>query len=192
MNLTSHLKSRLQSSERVITSLVNEASKIAEVADALIECFRNHGTLYTCGNGGSAAEALHLTEELIGFYRSNKRAAQRAVCLNADPTAMTCIANDAGFENVFARQCESLITRRDMLLVLSTSGNSETIVKALEVAGRKSATTVGLLGAGGGRSMDLCDHAIVINSEDSAHIQEAHLVIVHLLCEAVEKLIVDA
>jgi D-sedoheptulose 7-phosphate isomerase len=143
------------------------------------------GTIFTAGNGGSAAQAMHLAEELIGRYRSN-RAPHRAICLNVDPAAITCIANDFGFEKVFARQCEALLREGDALVVLSTSGTSPNIIAALETARKKGATTIGLLGRTGGTCRDLCDHALLIPSDDSAHIQEAHQAAIHLICEAVE------
>jgi D-sedoheptulose 7-phosphate isomerase len=142
--------------------------------------------LYTAGNGGSAAQAMHLAEELVGRYRGD-RPPRRAVCLNADPTTLTCIANDFGYEQIFARPGRALLTPGDALLVLSTSGNSVNLVRALETARDIGVTTLGLLGADGGACRALCDHAVLIPASDSAHIQEAHLVVVHLICEGVEE-----
>ena len=159
---------------------------IAAAADELVGRLGGGGTLYTCGNGGSAAQAMHLAEELIGRYRSD-RPAQRAVCLNADATALTCIANDFGYDQVFARQCEAMLAPGDLLAVLTTSGRSPNIVRALEVARDRGVRTVGLLGGGGGEASALCDHPILVESDVSAHVQEAHQVVVHLLCEAVER-----
>ena len=141
--------------------------------------------MYTCGNGGSAAQALHLAEELIGRYRSN-RPPLRAVCLNADPTALTCIANDFGFDQVFARQCEALLTPGDVLLVFSTSGKSPNLIKALEISRTRGCTAIALLGKDGGECGVLCDQALIVAADDSAHVQEAHLVVLHLICEALE------
>jgi D-sedoheptulose 7-phosphate isomerase len=108
------------------------------------------------------------------------------MCLNADPTAITCIANDYGYARVFSRQCEALLGAQDALLVLSTSGNSENVVAALQVARDRGVLTIGLLGDAGGRCAELCDHAIIVPSRDSAHVQEAHQVVVHLICELIE------
>lgn len=180
------LLKRLDGSRAAIESLRGQVDAIARLGEALLERLRGGGTLYTAGNGGSAAQALHLAEELIGRYRGH-RPAQRAVCLNADPTAMTCIANDYGFERVFARQCEALLRPGDMLLVLSTSGNSANLVEALQVARTRRTATAGLLGDPAGRCTSLCDHAINVQAADSAHVQEAHQVALHLLCEFVEE-----
>ena len=108
--------------------------------------------MFTCGNGGSAAEALHLAEELTGRYKIN-RAALRAISLCADPTALTCIANDFGFEQVFARQLEALGRAGDLLVVFSTSGKSPNLLRVLEVAKRLNISTLGLLGRDGGPAL---------------------------------------
>ena len=160
---------------------------IVAAAGAIVDRLQGGGTLYTCGNGGSAAEAMHLAEELIGRYGGRDRPPQRAICLNADATALTCIANDFGFDEIFARQCRALLTGRDALVVMSTSGESENIVRALQAARERGALTIGLLGREGGRCRPLCDHAIIVDGDDAARIQEAHLVIAHLFCEAVEQ-----
>lgn len=177
---------RLQGSVAAIQSLHDQAGAIASIGELIVDRLREGGTLYTCGNGGSAAEALHLAEELIGRYRGN-RPPLRAICLNADPTALTCIANDFGYEQVFARQCEALLKPEDVLLVLSTSGNSPNIVEALRAAKRAGAACIGLLGRDGGACLALCDQAIVVPALDSAHIQEAHQVAMHLICELAEQ-----
>jgi D-sedoheptulose 7-phosphate isomerase len=127
-----------------------------------------------------------LAEELIGRYRRD-RSAIAAVCLNADPTALTCIANDFGYEAVFARQCQALLGPADVLLVLSTSGRSPNIVEALRVARQRGAATVGLLGNGGGPCAELCDQILDVAGDHSAHVQEAHQVALHVICELVEE-----
>ncbi len=177
---------RLDGSLAAIEALRQHASRIAEIAAILLEALRQGRTIYTAGNGGSAAQALHLAEELIGRYRGD-RGPLRAMCLNADPTALTCIANDFGFDQVFARQCTALVRRGDVLIVLSTSGNSANVVEGLRAARRGGAVTVGLLGSGGGRCADLCDHALALDLRDSAWVQEAHQVLIHLFCELIEQ-----
>jgi D-sedoheptulose 7-phosphate isomerase len=176
---------RLDGSLAAIEALRQHSGRIAEIAAVLLEALRQGRTIYTAGNGGSAAQALHLAEELIGRYRGD-RGPLRAICLNADPTALTCIANDFGFDQVFARQCTGLARRGDVLVVLSTSGNSANVVEALRAARRAGAVTVGLLGNGGGRCTGLCDHALALELRDSAWVQEAHQVLIHLLCELIE------
>lgn len=180
------LVERIERSAATIAALASLADPIEAAAAAITASLTGGGTVYTCGNGGSAAEAIHLAEELIGNYKDRSRPPQRGVSLCTDAAALTCIANDFGFDQVFARQCEALLTERDVLVALSTSGNSPNVVNALAVARAKGATTIGLLGRGGGEATAHCDHAIVVPGEESAHAQEAHLVIVHLFCEAVE------
>lgn len=143
------------------------------------------GKVVTCGNGGSAAEALHLSEELVGRYRSN-RPAVPAICLNADPTALTCIANDFGFDEVFARQCEALLGPEDVLVVFTTSGRSSNLLRALDVARAVGAATVGFLGGDGGDAAERCDASIIVPGPDSAAIQEVHQMLMHAVCEQFE------
>ena len=186
MNIAELMRARLEGSLSSVTSLRTLLPEIAAAIESLIDRLKRGGTIYTAGNGGSAAQALHLAEELIGRYRGNRQAL-RAVCLNADPTALTCIANDFGFEQVFARQCEALLTADDALVVLSTSGQSQNLVRALETARSRGSLAVGLLGKDGGECRRLCTHAVVIPIADSAFIQDAHQVAIHLMCEAIEQ-----
>ncbi len=186
MDDRSLITKRIDGSAAAIEALRGQVDRIADAAALLLGRLRDGGTLYTAGNGGSAAHALHLAEELIGRYRSN-RPPLRALCLNADPTALTCIANDFGYDQVFARQCEALLTESDVLLVLSTSGESDNVIEALRVARDRGAATIGLLGKSGGRCAALCDHAITVDAGDSAHVQDAHQVVLHLICELAER-----
>ncbi|MHC4080466.1 MAG: D-sedoheptulose-7-phosphate isomerase [Planctomycetota bacterium] len=185
MTLSEPINDRIDGSLAAIAALRDQADRIRDLARAVLERLRAGGTLYTAGNGGSAAQALHLAEELIGRYRGD-RPPLRAMCLNADPSALTCIANDYGYARVFSRQCEALLGEQDALLVLSTSGNSDNVVEALQVARDRGALTIGLLGNAGGRCAGLCDHTVTVPGRDSAHVQEAHQVVVHLICELIE------
>lgn len=181
----SFILARLDRSASVISSLRSQAGVIERLADEVRSCFDRGGRLYTCGNGGSAAEALHLAEELIGKYKRDRRP-YPAVCLAGDPTALTCIANDYGFERVFARQIEALGKAGDALFVFSTSGNSRNVEVALAAARAGGVRTLGLLGKGGGRCLALCDAALVVDAGETEHIQEAHQVVLHLILEGVE------
>jgi D-sedoheptulose 7-phosphate isomerase len=170
---------------RVIASLADQAPDILRIVHEVRTALADGATLYTCGNGGSAAEALHLAEELIGRYKRD-RPPYRAVCLNADATALTCIANDFGYDAVFARQAQALVKPGDVLVGFSTSGNSPNVLRALEAARAGGGRTVGLLGKTGGACAAACDVPLVIASDATERIQEAHQVVIHLILEAVE------
>jgi len=185
------LAERLDGTIQAIEHVRAHLDAVVEIGDALRERLRRGGLLATAGNGGSAAEALHLAEELIGRYRADRRPL-RAISLVADPTALSCIANDYGFEAVFARQVEALLGPDDALVVFSTSGRSPNLLAALDAARDRGALTVGLLGRDGGPAAGRCDRALVIPGPDGAHVQEAHQVVLHLLCEMLEDLGLDS
>jgi D-sedoheptulose 7-phosphate isomerase len=187
---------RLDDAAAVIESLRDATDDIAMIASVIIDRISTGGTIMAAGNGGSAAQAMHLSEELVGRYRDT-RPALPAICLCSDAAAMTCIANDFGWENVFKRQLEAHASFtidseeesaicNDVLFVLSTSGNSANVNAALECANEMGVTTIGLLGNDGGESADLCDHCIIIEAPDSAAIQDGHQVILHAICEVIE------
>ncbi len=182
------INSRIQGSLDAIGALRDDASTLAHIIDVVSRTLAQGGCVMTCGNGGSAAEALHLAEELIGRYRAD-RAPKRAICLNADPTAITCIGNDFGFDSIFARQVEGLGRAGDALVVFSTSGNSPNVIEALKAARAANVTTIGLLGKDGGPARAHCDAALIVRSHDTAHIQEAHQVVLHLVLEAIDSTI---
>ena len=166
-------------------ALEERSADVQSVMDAVRTTLVAGGTLFTCGNGGSAAEALHLAEELTGRYRSNRRPL-RSVCLCADPTALTCIANDFGFDQVFARPLAALGRREDALVAFSTSGRSANLVAALTAARDLGMRTIGLLGGDGGACLPLCDVAVTVSGVDGAAVQEAHQMIMHAICECLE------
>jgi len=180
-----HTIERLLGSVEAIDGLRRDLDPILDLCQKIRTTIEAGGTLFTCGNGGSAAEALHLAEEMTGKYRCT-RAPLAAACLNADPTALTCIANDFGFEEVFARLLHAQARKGDALLVFSTSGQSPNVVRAMQVARDMGLTTLGLLGRDGGRCLRYADVAVIPPSQDTAHIQEAHQVVLHLILEALE------
>ena len=186
---------RLDEAAAVIEAIRETTDDIAMIASVIIDRMSTGGTIMVAGNGGSSAQAMHFSEELIGRYRDT-RPALPAICLCSDAAAMTCIANDFGWENVFTRQVEAhasftiedddTAVCNDVLLVFSTSGNSANINTAVECANELGLATIGLLGRDGGESADLCDYSIVIDAVDSAAIQDGHQVILHALCEIIE------
>jgi D-sedoheptulose 7-phosphate isomerase len=153
--------------------------------EAILASLRTGGKLLTCGNGGSAADALHLSEELVGRYRIDRRALP-AICLNSDVTALTCIANDYGYDTVFARQVEALGRAGDVLVGFSTSGNSANVLAAFAAARARGVITVLLSGKDGGKARTQCDHALVVPSATTARIQEVHTLILHQWLEAID------
>ena len=161
--------------------------KIEAVGKILCDAFAGGKKVLTFGNGGSAADAQHLAEEMIGRFQRNRRALP-AISLNSDGTALTCIANDYGFDEIFARQVTALANPGDVVIGLSTSGNSPNVLKALQAGKTKSAITVALLGRGGGKIAPHCDHALIVPGAQTANaVQEMHVMMVHLLCEIVDR-----
>lgn len=143
------------------------------------------GVLYTCGNGGSAADAQHLTGEIIGHYKRDRRPLP-AVTLSTDPTVMSCVANDYSFDDVFARQVTALVRPGDVVAAFTTSGRSPNIVQALLAARRAGATTVMFGGGSGGPALEHADHALLVPSTVTPRIQEMHTLMLHVLSEMVD------
>src|SRR5215213_2735579 len=184
-------QSQLDAGLAVLQSLASQSEQIEQIAATVRDALLAGHTLLTCGNGGSATDAQHLAEELIGRYRTNRRALP-AIALTADSAALTCIANDFGYDAVFARQIEGLARPGDLLLCFSTSGNSPNISAALQAARARGLATVALLGKDGGAARGLADQTLVVASDDTAHIQAAHLQILHYICELVEAAVLRA
>ncbi len=161
------------------------AGTVEQVGAKIVAALHNGQKLLTCGNGGSAADALHLAEELVGKY-SRERKALPAICLNADVTALTCIGNDYGYRQVFARQVEALGKAGDILVGFSTSGNSENIEAAFAAAREKGVLTVLLSGKSGGRMKGTCHYELIVPSNNTARIQEIHTVILHQWLEYID------
>lgn len=172
-------------SHAALDSLAAQLDKVSEAVDLVVGTFERGGKFLTCGNGGSAAEAMHMSEEAVGRFRSN-RVSLPAVALVADGTALTCIGNDYGFDNVFSRQVEGLGNAGDLLVLFSTSGNAENLSRALEAARAKGMKTLAILGRDGGRLAGRADLEIIIHGTDSGRIQEAHQLLMHILLDGVD------
>jgi len=157
----------------------------ARGAERLAACLRAGKKILICGNGGSMADAMHFAEELTGRFRMDRPALAALAC--ADPTHLTCVANDYGFEQVFSRWVEGLGREGDCLIVLSTSGNSANIVRAVDAARARGIETIGLLGRGGGVLLGVCETEIVVPGETSDRIQELHMLILHAWVESIER-----
>jgi D-sedoheptulose 7-phosphate isomerase len=155
-------------------------------AEQVASCLRSGGKLMLCGNGGSAADSQHIAAEFTGRFIHDRRPLA-AMALSTDTSALTCIANDYSFEEVFARQVEALGRTGDCLLAISTSGNSPNVVRAAEVAKRAGMAVIGLLGRDGGRLASMCDLPIIVPENSTARIQEAHIFIGHTICGLTEQ-----
>lgn len=160
--------------------------RIVEASVAVAECLRKGGKVLLFGNGGSAADAQHLAAELVGRYYLN-RAALPALALTTDTSVLTAVGNDFGYDQVFVRQVEALGRAGDVAIGISTSGNSTSILRALEKATAQDMVTVGFTGGKGGKLVEKVNIPIVIPSPDTARIQECHITVGHLICELVER-----
>jgi D-sedoheptulose 7-phosphate isomerase len=156
------------------------------IAAAIINALRSGNKILLIGNGGSAADAQHIAAEIIGRYKQD-RPAYAAIALTTDTSALTAIANDYGFEQVFARQVEGLGARGDVLLALSTSGRSSNILAALRTARKRGLVTIGFTGSKGEALGALCDHLLVSPSDDTPVIQQIHLSVAHGICDEIEE-----
>jgi D-sedoheptulose 7-phosphate isomerase len=180
-----HIAREIQESISVKTELARAAGQIAEAATAIVNCLRAGGKLIAFGNGGSASDAQHMVAELVGRY-AVQRQALAAIALTTNSSSLTAIANDFGFEEVFARQLEALAKPQDVILAISTSGNSPNVLRALEIAKALGLKKIGLTGNDGGKLRDVVDICIVVPSSSTPRIQEAHSLVIHILCGIVE------
>lgn len=161
-----------------------------EMVEAAVNCMVNSiksgHKIILAGNGGSAADAQHFAGEIVGRFMMERKSIP-ALSLCVDPSVMTCIGNDYGYGMVFARQIEGIGQAGDVFVAISTSGNSENIINAIEAAKEKQIKIVGFLGKGGGKIKDMCDYALVVPSDETPRIQEIHTFTVHLMCERIEQ-----
>lgn len=182
-NLTS-----LRAARQALDDLIADARSIRRidtVADCLAACFQGGSKVLICGNGGSACDAMHFAEEFTGRFRGD-RPPLPAIALT-DPAHLTCTANDYGFEFVFSRLVEAYARTGDLLFVLSTSGDSPSVINAVQTARAHGVVSIALLGKEGGRLAGLCDHEWVVPGETTDRIQELHMLILHVLIEATER-----
>ncbi len=178
-----NLSEHIEVMEVVRDTLIGPIRRIGEL---LAQSLANGGTIFWCGNGGSASDSQHLAAELVGRFKKNRRAL-RSVSLTTDTSILTCVANDYSYDDIFVRQLEALGRAGDVLIGISTSGNSENVLRALRSSKEMGIKTVALSGKGGGLAKDLVDHALVIPSQTTARIQEFHILIGHILCELIEQ-----
>lgn len=181
------IASQLAAHREVIDRVEQELSpKIAEMVTLLVDTFNSGGKLLVMGNGGSAADAQHFVAEIVSRFRMERRGLP-AIALSTDTSILTAIGNDYGFDKVFRRQVEALAAPGDMVVGISTSGNSPNVQQALELAREKGCRTVGLLGKDGGTIKAFCDLPLVISINDTPRVQEGHITIIHIVCDLLEK-----
>ena len=175
-----------QEHQQVITQLEKFIPDIEIIAEKMINALNNSGTIFWIGNGGSAADAQHMAAELIGRYKKERKSLA-SIALTTDSSILTSISNDYHFDKIFSRQIEGLCKSQDIIIGLSTSGNSENIIQAIKAAKKIGAYTIILTGHEGGKLKSLGDISLIMPSQTTARIQEAHSLICHILCEMIDE-----
>ena len=184
------MKETVEEEKNIFDHLITSGymDKVTEAGKRITEALKNGNKVVLAGNGGSAADAQHFAGEMVGRFMMERNPLP-AISLCVDPSVMTCIANDYGYEEVFARQIAGLGNSGDILIAISTSGNSENIIRAIEVAKQKSITVIGYLGKDGGKIKNMCDLSLVVPATKTPRIQEIHTFTTHILCKMIEEYI---
>lgn len=185
MNLRDRILMHFEEHSLALLKTKNKIKEIELVALSLVNTLEKKGTIYWCGNGGSAADAQHLAAELVGRFKF-ERSPISSIALTTDTSVITAIGNDYGFSQIYARQVSGLINRNDILIVLSTSGNSPNILEGIKAAKDKSISTIGFLGKSGGEAKDLLDQYLIVESNETDIIQEVHITIGHIIIDLIE------
>lgn len=188
--MTDLIKESFLESVDVIKNSLSLSDDIKKSSEILCKCIRDGNCVYLFGNGGSAADAQHIAAELIGRYKI-ERSSMPAISLSTDTSILTSISNDYSFDTIFSRQCEGLVNEKDVIIAISTSGNSKNVINGVITAKKKNAIVIGLLGNDGGKLQDIVDIPLIVKSKSTARIQEVHRIIYHILCELVEKEIAE-
>jgi len=181
-----HIEQQIIDHFKLNEKIISFSDKIEQIAEKAVSVLKKEGTIFWCGNGGSASDSQHLAAELVGRFEKD-RPPLKSIALNTDTSIMTAISNDYSYDLVFKRQLEVLGNKKDLLIAISTSGNSKNIIKVLEEAKKKKLYSVALLGKNGGEAKNIADLSIIIPSQSTARIQEMHILIGHLICSFVEK-----
>ncbi len=177
----------LKNSAEVFERFKSQAPLIQQIGEKTAESLLRGGLVLACGNGGSASQADHLVCELVARFQVERRPLP-AISLSSTPAGMTSLANDYGYDEVFARQVEAFGREGDILFALTTSGKSPNVLKAVEAARRKGLTVIGLTGKGGAQLPSRCDLCLNVESDNTAHIQEMHLIAIHTVCDIVDRM----
>ncbi|PKO93096.1 MAG: phosphoheptose isomerase [Betaproteobacteria bacterium HGW-Betaproteobacteria-1] len=185
LNNIENLTVALAEHQDVMSKLAAMLPQIAAVADEMRACIARGGKILLMGNGGSAADSQHIAAEIVGRYKKERKGLP-AIALTTDTSILTSVGNDYGYEYIFSRQVEALCSPQDLVIGLTTSGNSPNVVRAIETAKQIGAVTVGMTGGSGGKLAALCDYNLIMPSSDTPRIQEAHIFIGHSLCDLLE------
>lgn len=186
MQAKENFSKQLDQNISVFSNLKTIEESVLSASGLINNSIKSGGKLMLCGNGGSAADSQHIAAELVGRFIKDRRPLP-AIALSTDTSAITCISNDYGYEYIFSRQVESLGNEADVLLAISTSGNSNNIVEAIKTAKQKNLKVIGLLGKDGGVIKEMCDIPIIVPSDVTARIQEVHIFLGHFFCLMLEK-----
>jgi D-sedoheptulose 7-phosphate isomerase len=185
--MIAEIQSQLRSHCDVMAAIEKElAPSIAHAVSLLVEAYRGGRKLIVMGNGGSAADAQHLAAEIVGRFKLERRALP-AIALTTDTSILTAVGNDYGFDRIFSRQVEAHAEQGDVVIGISTSGNSPNVQLALELAAEKGCRTVALLGKDGGSIKKVAELSLIVPSNDTPRVQEGHITIIHIVCDLLEK-----
>ena len=190
LNTQEKIRNYILSSSEIVHSSVLLAPNIEKSIMAIVKCLRKGNKVVLFGNGGSAADAQHIAAEFIGRFKINRKSLP-AIALSNNSSTITAISNDFSFDMVFSRQCESLISKGDVVIGISTSGNSLNVKKGINASKKNGAITIGLLGNKGGSIKKCVDIPLIVDATETSHIQEVHRIIYHVICEIVEKKLVE-
>lgn len=185
MQIDDMIKNELEAHKKTAEAIFELQDEIKKACEMAVDTLKNGGKILLCGNGGSAGDAQHIAAELTGRYKTERKALA-GIALTTDTSALTAIGNDYGYEFVFSRQLEALGQSGDLLIAISTSGNSANVLKALKSAREMGVRTLGLSGRSGGAMNELCDLNLVVPSSDTPRIQEMHILIGHTICQAID------
>jgi len=184
-NMRNQIKESIETKNRILQNK-EILNKLSLIISEINNCFQRGNKILIAGNGGSAADAQHFAAEIVGRYKKERKG-YPAIALTTDTSIITALANDYNFDLIFARQVEALAKKGDIFFGISTSGNSKNIIEGVKKAKELGVTTVCLLGKGGGKLKDLADFSIIVPSNNTPRIQESHIMLIHIICEEVEK-----
>jgi D-sedoheptulose 7-phosphate isomerase len=185
MTSSDNLKNAISEHQAMFARLGDLIPQISQVAEELKDCLKRGGKILIMGNGGSAADSQHIAAEIVGRFKKERRGLA-AIALTTDTSIITSVGNDYGYDYIFARQIEALCRPEDVVIGITTSGNSKNVVAAIEEANKIGATTIGLTGSSGGKLTELCKFNLIMPSSDTPRIQEAHIFVGHSLCDLLE------